>query len=73
VRAAAGSGHFLTVEAHVVRYPVPSVFDLSQTDPTPRHPPIPHGDRPAGALDQLTSWLTAERRTINDEAHRGWV
>jgi hypothetical protein len=51
------------VEDRVVRYPMLSVFDISQTDrePVPSESyQLPTGAEPAGALDQLSTWFTAE-------------
>jgi antirestriction protein ArdC len=62
------------VEDRVVRYPVLSVFDLSQTDgdpiPTDAYQ-LPTGDGPIGALDQLTTWLTAEGWTLTEKPLAG--
>ena len=61
-------------EDRVVRYPVLSVFDLSQTDgdPTPTDTyQLPTGDGPAGALDQLTASLTAEGWAITEKPLAG--
>jgi antirestriction protein ArdC len=55
------------VEDRLVRYPVLSVFDISQTDgdPLPADPyQLPTGDEPDGALDRLTAWLTGEGWTL---------
>jgi len=56
-------------EDRLVRYPVLSVFDISQTDgdpiPTSQYP-LPTGDGPDGALDQLTGWLQAEGWTLRE-------
>ena len=55
------------VEDRLMRYPVLSVFDISQTDgdPIPADPyQLPTGDGPDGALDQLTAWLEAEGWTL---------
>jgi antirestriction protein ArdC len=55
------------VEDRLVRYPVLSVFDISQTDgdPVPADAyQLPTGDGPDGALDRLTAWLTAEGWTL---------
>jgi hypothetical protein len=50
------------------------VFDLSQTDgdpiPTDSYQ-LPTGDGPAGALDQLTAWLTAEDWTLQEKPLAG--
>ena len=55
------------VEDRLVRYPVLSVFDISQTDgdpvPADRYQ-LPSGDGPDGALDRLTAWLTGEGWTL---------
>jgi antirestriction protein ArdC len=51
------------VEDRLVRYPVLSVFDVSQTDgdPIPADPyQLPTGGGPDGALDRLSGWLTSE-------------
>ena len=55
------------IEDRLVRYPVLSVFDISQTDgdPIPADAyQLPAGDGPDGALDQLTAWLTGEGWTL---------
>jgi hypothetical protein len=57
------------VEDRLVRYPVLSVFDISQTDgkPVPADPyqlPTEHG--PDVALDRLTGWLTSEGWTLRE-------
>jgi len=56
-------------EDRLVRYPVLSVFDISQTDgdpiPTSQYQ-LPTGDGPDGALDQLTDWLQAEGWTLRE-------
>jgi antirestriction protein ArdC len=57
------------VEDRLVRYPVLSVFDISQTDgePAPADPyRLPTGDGPDSALDQLTGWLTSEGWTLRE-------
>jgi hypothetical protein len=51
----------------VTRYPVLSVFDISQTDGDPRPAEryqLPVGDDPDGALDKLHAWLTVEGWTL---------
>jgi antirestriction protein ArdC len=62
------------VEDRVVRYPVLSVFDISQTDgdpiPTDSYQ-LPTGDGPAGALDKLTTWLTDEGWTVREKSLAG--
>jgi antirestriction protein ArdC len=54
-------------EERLIRYPVLSVFDISQTDgdpiPTGGYQ-LPTGDGPLGALDQLTGWLESEGWTL---------
>ena len=63
-------------EDRVVRYPVLSVFDLSQTDGDPISTDsyqLPTGDGPIGALDRLTAWLTAEGWTIHEKPPAGWL
>ena len=55
------------IEDRLIRYPVLSVFDISQThgDPIPADPyQLPTGDGPAGALDTLHAWLTGEGWTL---------
>jgi antirestriction protein ArdC len=62
------------VEDRVVRYPVLSVFDLSQTDgdpiPTDSHH-LPAGAGPAGALDRLTAWIVSEGWTLQEKPLAG--
>ena len=56
-------------EDRLVRYPVLSVFDISQTDgdPIPSDSyQLPTGDGPDGALDQLTGWLQSEGWTLRE-------
>jgi antirestriction protein ArdC len=54
-------------EDRLIRYPVLSVFDISQTDgdaiPTGGYQ-LPTGDGPLGALDQLTGWLESDGWTL---------
>lgn len=55
------------VEDRVARFPVLSVFDVSQTDGDPipdTNYHLPTGDGPDGALDRLTAWLQAEGWTL---------
>lgn len=55
------------VEDQIKRFPVLSVFDVSQTDgdPVPANDyQLPTGEGPAGMLDRLTSWLQAEGWTV---------
>ena len=55
------------VEDRLVRYPVLSVFDISQTDGDPLPADgyqLPTGEGPDGVLDQLTGWLTGEGWTL---------
>jgi hypothetical protein len=57
------------IEDRVTRYPVLSVFDVSQTDGDPvpaEHYRLPAGDGPAGALDKLHAWLTVEEWTLRE-------
>jgi hypothetical protein len=57
------------VEDRLVRYPVLSVFDISQTngDPIPANSyRLPGGDGPDGALDTLRSWLDGEGWTLRE-------
>lgn len=55
------------VEDKVQRFPVLSVFDVSQTDgeavPSNAYE-LPTGDGPAGMLDRLVSWLQGEGWTV---------
>ncbi len=55
------------VEDRVARFPVLSVFDVSQTDgdalPESTYR-LPTGDGPHGALDRLTAWLGTEGWTL---------
>jgi antirestriction protein ArdC len=54
-------------EDRLIRYPVLSVFDISQTDgdpiPTGGYQ-LPTGDGPLVALDQLTGWLESDGWTL---------
>jgi antirestriction protein ArdC len=57
------------VEDRLVRYPILSVFDISQTDgdPIPADPyHLPSGEGPDGGLDQLQAWLTGEGWTLRE-------
>jgi antirestriction protein ArdC len=57
------------IEDRLVRYPVLSVFDISQTDgeqiPTGSYQ-LPTGAGPDGALDQLVAWLQSEGWTLRE-------
>ncbi|SOD72874.1 antirestriction protein ArdC [Jatrophihabitans sp. GAS493] len=62
------------IEDRVTRFPVLSVFDLSQTDGDPNPTTtytLPTGDGPAGTLDRLIGWLTSEGWTVKEEALAG--
>src|SRR6266496_4341668 len=55
------------VEDRLVRYPVLSVFDISQTDGDPIAADayrLPTGDGPDGALGHLSGWLESEDWTL---------
>ncbi len=55
------------VEDKIKRFPVLSVFDISQTDgePVPTNAyQLPSGEGPTGMLDRLTAWLQAEGWTV---------
>ena len=57
------------VEDKIARFPVLSVFDVSQTDgePIPSNAyELPTGEGPAGALDRLASWLQGEGWTLRE-------
>jgi antirestriction protein ArdC len=58
------------VEDRVTRFPILSVFDISQTegDEVPAAVySLPTGDGPVGVLDRLTVWLQAEGWTVQEE------
>ena len=62
------------VEDRVARFPVLSVFDISQTDGEPIPSTtytLPTGAGPDGALDRLTGWLQAEGWTVREEPLAG--
>lgn len=63
-------------EDRIIRFPILSVFDISQTDgepvPTDTYT-LPVGDGPAGMLDRLTGWLQSEGWTVCAEALAGSV
>jgi antirestriction protein ArdC len=56
-------------EDRLIRYPLVSVFDISQTEgdaiPTGGYQ-VPTGDGSVGALDQLTGWLESEDWTLRE-------
>lgn len=55
------------VEDKIARFPVLSVFDVSQTDgqPIPTNSyALPTGEGPTGALDRLMAWLQGESWTV---------
>ena len=57
------------VEDRVSRFPVLSVFDLSQTDGEPVPSVVyemPTGDGPAGMLDRLVTWLEGEGWSVRE-------
>jgi antirestriction protein ArdC len=57
------------IEDRVTRYPVLSVFDISQTDGDPVPDELyrlPAGDGPDGALDELSEWLSGEGWTLRE-------
>lgn len=57
------------VEDRVARFPVLSVFDISQTDgdPVPSVTyQLPTGEGPAGVLDQLVRWLEAQGWSVRE-------
>lgn len=57
------------VEDKVKRFPVLSVFDISQTDvePVPSNAyALPTGEGPAGMLDRLSAWLRDEGWTLRE-------
>lgn len=57
------------VEDRVTRFPILSVFDVSQTDgePIPQDRcTLPTGDGPDGALELLTTWLQGEGWTVRE-------
>lgn len=58
------------VEDRVARFPVLSVFDISQTDGEPipgTTYTLPTGAGPDRALDRLTGWLHAEGWTVREQ------
>jgi antirestriction protein ArdC len=57
------------VEDRVKRFPVLSVFDVTQTDgePVPSNAyQLPTGEGPAGMLDRLSAWLRGEGWTLRE-------
>jgi antirestriction protein ArdC len=62
------------VEDRISRWPILSVFDMSQTDgaelPSDGYQ-LPSGDGPAGALPQLACWLEGEGWTLREESLPG--
>jgi antirestriction protein ArdC len=57
------------VEDRVKRFPVLSVFDVSQTDgePVPSNAyQLPTGEGPTGMLDRLSAWLRGEGWTLRE-------
>ena len=57
------------VEDRIARYPVLSVFDVSQTDgdPVPNLDyDLPTGDGPAGILDRLIRWLEGDGWSVRE-------
>jgi antirestriction protein ArdC len=57
------------VEDRVKRFPVLSVFDVTQTDgePVPSNAyQLPAGEGPAGMLDRLSAWLRGEGWTLRE-------
>ena len=62
------------IEGRVPRYPVLSVFDISQTDgePVPTdHYQLPTGHGPAGEADRLVAWLTREGWIVQEKRLAG--
>ena len=61
------------VEDRITRFPVLSVFDVSQTDgePVPSTTyALPTGEGPAGMLERLSAWLQSEGWTLRQRPAR---